>query len=469
MRLDIGKENGGRSMAHTQLERAAFIAILVGYLVVGALYALSTPAWQAPDEPAHYNYIRQVAEAGCCPRIEPGDWDSAALAQLTSSRFAPQRLRLLPSVQYEDHQPPLYYLLASPLFQLSEGALAPLRLFSVLLGAGVVALSFVISRQLLLSQPHVALAVMALVAFLPQHVAMLASVNNDALAELLVGLCLLWMLRYLNADTSLNPPDESGGSRKHAAKRYAHRLFHSPWGAGLLVGAAFLTKLTIYFLALLVPLAIWLRWRGEKRGLPELARALASFALVAGAIGGLWWLRNAHTYGFPDILALGAHDVVVADQPRTADYIAERGMGAYLDGLAGTIFRSSFGQFGWMALPLDGVLGGWLYRLYGLLLLLGAAGAWHGLKRIAKPARIILISAVGLVLLQTVYYNLEFVQWQGRYLFPALIPLACIVVCGVDRWLRWGWARWLLTVGLMCLAAVDVYLLFRVIVPGLSP
>ena len=316
MRLDIGKENGGRSMAHTQLERAAFIAILVGYLVVGALYALSTPAWQAPDEPAHYNYIRQVAEAGCCPRIEPGDWDSAALAQLTSSRFAPQRLRLLPSVQYEDHQPPLYYLLASPLFQLSEGALAPLRLFSVLLGAGVVALSFVISRQLLLSQPHVALAVMALVAFLPQHVAMLASVNNDALAELLVGLCLLWMLRYLNADTSLNPPDESGGSRKHAAKRYAHRLFHSPWGAGLLVGAAFLTKLTIYFLALLVPLAIWLRWRGEKRGLPELARALASFALVAGAIGGLWWLRNAHTYGFPDILALGAHDVVVADPLR---------------------------------------------------------------------------------------------------------------------------------------------------------
>lgn len=433
-------------MGGPRLERAGFLLILTGYLLVGALYAIYTPAWQSPDEPAHYNAIRQVAEQGCCPRIEPGDWDSAALSLLTSTRFAPEHLHLLPGVQYEDHQPPLYYLLAAPLFQLANGELIPLRLFSVALGAGVVALSFVISRQLLPNQPQTALAVMSLVAFLPQHVAMLAAVNNDALAELLAGLCLLWILRYLEGETL------------------------PIWAAGLLVGAAFVTKITIYYLALLVPLAIWLRWRVEKRELPELARSLAIFALAAGAIGGLWWLRNAHEYHFPDILALGAHDAVVADQLRSADYIAANGLGAYLTGMAGTLLKSSFGQFGWMALPLDSVLGGWLYRGYGLLLLSGMAGAWQGMKRITKPARIILLSAVGLVVLQTLYYNLEFVQWQGRYLFPALIPLSLIVVYGANHWLRRrAGTRWLLTLGLACLASVDVYLLFRVIVPGLSP
>ena len=138
--------------------------------------------------------------------------------------------------------------------------------------------------------------------------------------------------------------------------------------------------------------------------------------------------------------------------------------------MTSTFIKSSFGQFGWMALPLDGVLGGWLYRAYGALLLLGVAGAWTGMKRIARSMRIILLGAVGLVLLQTLYYNLEFVQWQGRYFFPALIPLALIVVCGATRWLRrWAGARWLLTLGLAGLAVVDLYLLFRVIVPGLSP
>ena len=45
----------------------------------------------------------------------------------------------LPTIQYEDHQPPLYYLLASLVFQLTNGSLIALRLFSVLIGAGVVA------------------------------------------------------------------------------------------------------------------------------------------------------------------------------------------------------------------------------------------------------------------------------------------------------------------------------------------
>jgi len=34
------------------------LLILLAYFVAGTLYAVQTPRWQGPDEPAHYNYLR---------------------------------------------------------------------------------------------------------------------------------------------------------------------------------------------------------------------------------------------------------------------------------------------------------------------------------------------------------------------------------------------------------------------------
>ena len=90
-----------------------------------------------------------MAEGDCCPRIEAGDWSSQYLAQLTSGRFAPELLGELDNIQYENHHPPLYYLLASAVYRLTGGDLISLRLFSLALGAGVVALSYFISRRVL--------------------------------------------------------------------------------------------------------------------------------------------------------------------------------------------------------------------------------------------------------------------------------------------------------------------------------
>ena len=404
----------------------------------------------------------QVAVDGCCPRIEAGDWGSDYLAQLTTSRFAPARLDQLDTIQYEDHHPPLYYLLASLVYKLSAGDLIALRLFSVALGALVVCLSYAVCRQALPEQPQVALGAMALVALNPQHLSMMASVNNDALAEALVALALLWLFRYVNTDSV------------------------PVWQLGLIVGLALLTKLTIYFLALIVPLGIWLKWRRTSQSTQAFVRTLALFALLAGLIGGIWWLRNIAVYGFPDFLGLGAHDAVVADQPRTADYIDQHSLATYLAHLTSTTFKSFWGQFGWMALPLDGVLGGWIYRGFALFTLAGVAGALLAARsksdadhqpaqmRPARDVSIILLASLSLVAMQFLYYNLEFQQWQGRYLFPALIPIAVLLVYGVDYWRarllsRWGGLRPLTPLALSSLFALDIYLLFRVIVPGLSP
>src|SRR5690606_29574647 len=123
-----------RTAKRITITRGFFALIVLGYLIVGGLFAIRTPAWQAPDEPAHYNYVAQVASGGCCPLIEQGDWDSDYLETLKSARFAPDLLDEIDSVQYEDHQPPLYYLLLSPVYNLTGGSLTALRLISVLIG-----------------------------------------------------------------------------------------------------------------------------------------------------------------------------------------------------------------------------------------------------------------------------------------------------------------------------------------------
>ncbi|MDX5319132.1 MAG: hypothetical protein LPK38_07275, partial [Actinomycetes bacterium] len=47
-----------------------------------------------------------------------------------------------------DHQPPLYYLLAAPIYRASGGSLLALRLFSALLGSGIIVAVYSIGRAI---------------------------------------------------------------------------------------------------------------------------------------------------------------------------------------------------------------------------------------------------------------------------------------------------------------------------------
>src|SRR5512140_2047072 len=105
---------GGGAARRTNLMRRLELAVLavitLAYLGVATLYAVKTPAWQVPDEPAHYNYIAQIAASGCCLTLKPGDWDNAYLNAIKAAKFSAESLQgRLDTVRYEDHQPPLYY------------------------------------------------------------------------------------------------------------------------------------------------------------------------------------------------------------------------------------------------------------------------------------------------------------------------------------------------------------------------
>ena len=100
-------------------------------------------------------------------------------------------------IRYEFHQPPLYYALAAPIYGLTGGDPFSLRLFSVALGAGIVLLAYAIARRVFPARPALALGTAAFVAFLPQHLATVAQIGNDVLAELLYAAVLFVLVGWL--------------------------------------------------------------------------------------------------------------------------------------------------------------------------------------------------------------------------------------------------------------------------------
>jgi 4-amino-4-deoxy-L-arabinose transferase-like glycosyltransferase len=411
-----------------RLRHIVLLTILVLYALLGVLFAARTPAWQAPDEPAHYNYIRFVATTGGFPVLQMGDYPHGYLEEIKRQKFPPDLG--IEAIRYEFHQPPLYYTLLAPIYRLTQGALLPLRLASVLLGACVVVLAYAITRRVLPGRVQLALGVAAFVAFLPQHLATVAQVGNDVLAEVLFAAVL-----YLLVGWVMGPGGRSQESRVRGQGAVA---------LGVLLGLILVTKTTAY---IAVPLAggvlVW-RWWQERAG-PR--RILMDSVLVAGpmlVIGLPWLARGLAVYGWPDFLGLIRHDQIVVGQTRTGEYLAQVGWNAYLRRAVEFTFKSFWGVFGWLGVFMDsrayfvaallsGVgLGGIVLRIAYCVVRGRAARSSHRdpVIRNTHYALRLLTLSVFLTALTYIWYNTQFVQHQGRYLFTALIPLAIAFAVG---------------------------------------
>ncbi len=413
--------------------RRLFLLILLVYLALGAGYALLTPLWQAPDEPAHYNNIAHIARTGSLPVLQPGDYDQAYLEKLKAEGFPPD-LSIGP-VRYEGHQPPLYYLLMTPLLWLLQGAglqlqVWGLRLVNVGIGALVIFFIWLSARRLFPKRPQVALLALGFVAFLPMHIAMSASINNDTLAELFIAVVMVRLLGGLR-DGETSP---------------------AQWAVtGLLIGLGLLTKFQAY---ILIPLAgvawLWQLWRGWRRHqlTPGLWLGGAALALPALLLPLPWWLRNLSIYGPTDPFGLNRHDAVVVGQPRTLDWIAAHGWAGYLDRFVTFTFRSFWGVFGWMGVFMDARVYLFL-TILSLLILIGLIFAfvrWRqgklALSAFQKRGLWLLALHLGLVAVAYLWYNLDFVQHQGRYFFPALLPISIFVAGGLLGLMSPAGSRW---------------------------
>ena len=365
------------STVHLQSTYVWLTLIVLAYLALALAYARVTPAWQAPDEPAHYNYVAYLAERGQLPILRPGDYPAGKVPIGPDARPAD-----VSAFRYESHQPPLFYVLEAVLFKLHPGVFG-LRALSALFGAALLPIVFWCARLTLPARPWLWLAAAAFAAFIPMHLFVAGSIENDTLAELVLSLLLLAVLA------------------------------RAPWPLlGLLVGLAVLTKVTIYIPAVLLFALAFAARRENVKALP-----------VAAAVSGWWLVRNALTYGWTDVFAQGRQAEVAGSQTQTGAFGA-----AELWRFVATSFHSFWGQFGWMSIPLP-------ERDYRVLMLLTAlvAAGWIVLaskrQRMAKHWAPLAITFAG-VLAGDIAYNLKFLQPQGRYLFPALIPIAVFYVAG---------------------------------------
>lgn len=418
--------------------------IVAAYLVVGILYAVKTPPWQVPDEPAHYNYIKYLAENYRFPVLEMGDYPHDYLEEIKDKRFPPEMS--IEPIRYEFHQPPLYYILATVVYKLFAGRLLPLRLLSVLLGCCLLWVTYHVAKEIFPRDEALALGTTAFVAFVPMHIAMTAAVNNDTLAELILA-GILWMLvRYVKlvrwsdgqmAGWSKETPDHPTkghlttrpmGGRAEGMRRFV--------GLGVLMGLGLLTKITTL---VAVPLALvavpvregWLK-QNRKSTFTRCFLLLASCFFLALP----WFVRNIIVYGGLDIWGLQRHDAIVVGQPRTAEWLAQLGATGLAKEFILTTFKSFWAQFGWMGILVD-------QRIYLILALLCAVvglGLVLFVKRNVRQRALTSSQrmALGLLalsalftLLSHLWYNFKFVQHQGRYLFPALIPIGLAFALGL--------------------------------------
>ncbi|MFN8470705.1 MAG: DUF2142 domain-containing protein [Anaerolineae bacterium] len=425
--------------------------ILAAYLLLGAAYAVITPPWQTPDEPAHYNYIRYIVETGSLPVLQPGDYQGALLEDLKAHKWPPDAS--VDALRYEGHQPPLFYVVAAPVYALAHlrlstrGVVISLRLLSVLLGAVVVYLAYLITRRALPEMPTLALVTAGFVAFLPMHIAMTAAVNNDTLAELILSAILFLSLGRLLG-------------------RVSQRRFVI--GGAVLVGLAMLTKTTIYLPAVALPAAAELGgwWRRNRFGLGAAIGTLAMLYFGALLISAWWFLRNMDVYGAGDPFGWTRHDTIVfGEQLRTSQYLAQTGVLRALREGIWTVFQSFWGIFGWMGAPFPaGVY--WLLAGLTVLAAVGLALLIFS-RRHPRPAVWLLVVPIVCALAGLVGYNLKFIQFQGRYLFPALTPIAVFFALGLREVAAREHERILAVLSVAAIFALALFGLWYVIRPGL--
>ncbi|MBC8075169.1 MAG: glycosyltransferase family 39 protein, partial [Chloroflexales bacterium] len=316
------------------------------------------------------------------------------------------------------------------------------RAISTLLGATVVLATWAIARRLEYGR-NAALLATALVALNPQFLFTSALVTNDALlAALSAG--SLWVAVKRRAQSaerrtaaerraqSAEWPDLLYALRSHAHTLTRSHALRSALLLGLLLGLALITKQSAALLLPLVPLAAWRQAAGWRARLTYIGLT----GTVMLAVAGWWYARNAQLYG--DALGLGAFRAEFTTQPWNW-----RDPAAWVGALA-QLHESFWARFGWMSVRSPQ----WIYVAYALLVLAAGAGlVVEASRKAAKIAKVaptsftpllppVVWALPALALLWTLSFALAagLVAWQGRFLFPALVPIALLLARGLMYW-----------------------------------
>jgi len=365
------------------------LIFLAGYLVARVvLGAMLNPPLNGPDEGGHVEYVRTLIESG-------GRHVSGV----------------------EARQPATYYLLAAVPWQAAADTAPNTQLFWTRLlgcigGLMTLAAAWAAARVVWPGAPGHSLAVAAVAALAPGYLYLLASVNNDPLAVGLASVAVLAGLRLWRGETPWR--------------------WIVVWIAASLAAVA--TKLTAAPVGLAAAMALLWRFRAVLLK-PLWARTVVAAVVLAGVAGYLFLLSKHPT---TSAAASMAHFGPLALLRAPVTYWR-------LGGLAES-FRTFWYAYDYeVRVPrlLETVLGG-SAALVGVAAIVGLVASrprLPGLLWAAAVAQVVLV--VGRFSLADVLQVDFGGAAQAKAFFPALVPLAILLVAGLSTVVRWVWPRYL--------------------------
>jgi 4-amino-4-deoxy-L-arabinose transferase-like glycosyltransferase len=492
--------------ANEQLGKWAIGGIILTFLILGAVYSVVIPLFEAPDEIWHYSFVKHLA-------------DGHGLPCLTSSK-KDVWLR-------EGGQPPLYYFVAAMLtapidtndfpgyvrFNKAHPNITPgssssdvnvfihtdaerfpyrgsplavhlIRLLSVLWGAVAVVGTYALGRQLFPRHPSLALSAAALCAFNPQFIFISSVVNNDSLVTALATLVLYlavrlaqgresrWQLFGISRGHSVGLPNLLGMQRDKPQQVGDSGLLLTPtpkdprWQTaawlGLALGGALLSKMSAPALLPLCLLALSLAWWRDRDWRALVTRAGLVYGLAL-AVAGWWYARNWLIYGDPLAWEMWTSDIAARVPPPTlVDLLGE----------FWPAVQSFWAVFGWTNLFAG-------KGVYFVVAALGAA-ATIGLVRFAigrmrrrsaadegESAGLLLVGCWFLIIFASlVQYMRTTPASQGRLLFPAIAAVAVLMALGLGHLVSARWRGMVLSVFSGILLILAAVIPFCTIVPA---
>ncbi|XWX04278.1 glycosyltransferase family 39 protein [Aggregatilineales bacterium SYSU G02658] len=416
-------------------------ALLCYFFCFTAYTSLHTPAFEAPDEYYHFAVIEHLARTGQFPARTLPDpitdyqfpaqpWRQmafhaplyyqlmAGLLRVTGADTADfPAYRLNPHAQIgvalaQDNHNLIAHrggpvLLGVPLLDRLDGtggALRGLRLASVALATWTLTAIYGFARA---GWPHlpqrVALLAALLVALMPQYVFLGGIVSNDVLLTALAA-SGLWLVVW--------------------AMRQPNGRWWLPWVAGVLGGAAALTKASgVGVVALLGGLMVVQIVRQRSRAA---WRGALIYGVLVLLIAGPWYLGNWIELG--DLT--GASWVARATGLRGGLPVT----GAELLGL----YWSFWGLFGWFNVALPSVFYTWTVLLTSAVGVGWLAG-WRGLHMTRNGLLLggVLAAYSALIVGAWWQFNQLTLAAQGRLLYPLLPIVAALMAVGLAQWPRW--------------------------------
>ncbi len=387
------KKHKSQSIIDNKSDLKWLYLIILIHILLAFIYWSYTPLGLPPDEGPHGFYVNYLVEKHSLPVFDPNDRNN-----------------------YEFHQPPLYYTLGAPfimlgkLLNLSESVYA-VRFLSILLGA--LSLIFIYHTiQLIFEDKRISLVGTIFAALLPTHVMLSSSVSNDILAELIFSVGLYLIIYQL-------------------LKGLSWKLTIL---TGVVAGAAILTKTTcILIIPVYLVMMLLLLLKKEIPVKTILSHILISMGI--GLLAGGWWLvRNNMLYGDPFGLKIFENAFRNTAKP---EYFFEQGLSVfqYIMLVAGLTFASFWGVFGHMKIFMPT----WVYISLAIIFvpasILSIIVWCREIKNkpVLKNIGIVCITLLLLTLLSFIRFNITFFQAQGRYLYPALIPISMLAALWISK------------------------------------